>query len=427
MALGIDDPRDQWLPRADNAEWVYEWSNSSYSKAPKRERYRIIARRGPTFRMAWDGIKTSEFDPAVSGNFDFSHTDSGLVNLNYTSTPAPIDFPILCATPAQCGNSLAGALYPLIWGTRSPTLAEPLVKGTRWNSLGGAENDVASSNRYGGRARITVPAFPQGVLTARVDSDVTQAGALGDPFGSGSRQVYWVRGVGPVYMTFRHAGGELTQAKLVSTNQTPVPLPAETNLLPLNRGDTATFRWRNSKHMRRWSKQRFTVGVVVNNTARVDVKHVGRGPINVAGAYAFSTRLSGITHLSASTRAQTRVKFPKLKKGRRFMTPYDLMVFGFGPIVPVEPQKGETWGASRDSRDFKIFGVTGRTKVVGQRRIRTKVGRLNTTVVRSALTQRGARFGSGTRTMYFAAGKGLVRLVFKHRDGSTSTVERLKR
>ena len=35
-------------------------------------------------------------------------------------------------------------------------------------------------------------------------------------------------------------------------------------------------------------------------------------------------------------------------------------------------------------------------------------------------------FGSGTRTSYFQPGRGLVKLVFEHRDGSVSTVERLK-
>ena len=69
--------------------------------------------------------------------------------------------------------------------------------------------------------------------------------------------------------------------------------------------------------------------------------------------------------------------------------------------------------------------MTGVSKVVGTRtRVRTRAGRFRTTVVRSKLTQRGHRFGSGTRTSYFAAGKGLVKLTFRHRDGSVSTVER---
>jgi hypothetical protein len=45
-------------------------------------------------------------------------------------------------------------------------------------------------------------------------------------------------------------------------------------------------------------------------------------------------------------------------------------------------------------------------------------------VVRSNLRQRGFPFGSGTRTSWFAPGEGLVKLVFRHRDGSVSTVQR---
>ena len=62
-----------------------------------------------------------------------------------------------------------------------------MLQGTRWNSLGGAANDVASANRYVGHAKVKVPAFPAGVDAARVDSEVTQAGAIGDPFGTLAR------------------------------------------------------------------------------------------------------------------------------------------------------------------------------------------------------------------------------------------------
>jgi hypothetical protein len=46
--------------------------------------------------------------------------------------------------------------------------------------------------------------------------------------------------------------------------------------------------------------------------------------------------------------------------------------------------------------------------------------------VRSTLAQQGFPFGSGVRTSYFAPGKGLVKLVFAHRDGSTSVVQLLR-
>jgi hypothetical protein len=431
-AAALDDPSEQWLPRSDGAEWVYEWSDSAYSSTPRRERYVIQGRRGTSFRLVWDELDPPPDQAPSVGAMDFQHTDAGLVNLNYQSTQPPPEFPVLCPSASQCGNSLSGALYMLIWGTRSPVLAEPLMNGTRWNSLGGSGNDVASANRYRGRSKVVVPAFPGGVLAAKVESDITQAGAIGDPYGSGVRTVHWVRGVGPVKIVFRHAGGELSQVQLVQTTLKPLPLPPADNLVPLNRGDKGTFRWRNSRHMRRWSQQRFEVSEVVNNTSRVDVEHVS-GPIRVEGSYIFATRLSGVTNLSALTRVATRADFPGLgprgqppDQRRRFFTPFDLMTFGFNPVVPAYGARGDSWRSSRGSRDWRVFGVTGRSKVVGARPVRTPAGRFRALVVESRLTQKGFRFGSGRRTMWFAPQRGLVKLVFRHGDGSVSTVERLR-
>jgi hypothetical protein len=424
----LEDPSDQWLPRSDGAEWTYAWSNNGYSPAARTERYWLQARVGATFRIRWQELGARPQDAPSAGTMDFQHTDAGLVNLNYQSTPPPQQFPILCAAASECGNSMAGPLYLLIWGTRSPTLAEPLLRGTRWGAQGGAGNDVASNNRYAGREKVTVPAFPGGIEAAKVQSQVTQAGAIGDPFGSGVRTVWWVRGVGPVRIEFRHASGELSRAELQRTSLAPQPLPSDVNLLPLNRGDRATFRWRNSRHMRKWSRQQFDVSQVVNNTAQVDVKHLS-GPIAVAGSYLFATRLSGVTLLSGATRAATRAKFPRLgprADRRHFFTPYDLMTFGFNPILPIGATRGTTWRSAREGRDWELFGVTGVSKVVGTRKLKTPAGTFRTTVVRSTLRQRGYRFGSGTRTSYFAAGKGLVKLTFRHRDGSVSTVERVR-
>src|SRR5439155_24996919 len=138
-------------------------------------------------------------------------------------------------------------------------LAEPLLAGTRWSSLGGADNDVSSDNRYVGRQTVKVPAFPQGVTASVIDSTITQAGALGDPYGSGVRTVYWVYGVGPVKIVFHHSGGETTTSELQSTSLTPLPPPSDANFLPLISGRSAAFRWRNSRHMKAGPVQRFTV------------------------------------------------------------------------------------------------------------------------------------------------------------------------
>ena len=428
----LSNTRDQWMPYSDGAQWTYQWSDSQYQPTPIQEKVAIQRRSGTAFRLRWDQIDPGPYEIPEQGTIDFRQSDAGLVNLTYQSSQPPPQFPVLCASAADCGNSVAGTMYMLIWGTRSPVLQEPLVKGSRWSSTGGASNDVASDNRYLGLEKISVPAFPDGVFAAKIESEITQAGAIGDPYGSGVRTVWWVRGVGPVKILFRHTGGEVGTSELVSTNLEQQFPPPDDAVMPLNRGDTMDFRWRNSRYMKAWSRQRLTVSQVVNNTARVDVKHLS-GPINVAGSYTFATRLSGITHLAGFTKAATRAKFPKLgprgasaDRRRHFFTPFDLMAYGFSPVLPAYPTIGDAWRSSRDSRDYRVFGVTGTSKITGMRTVRVPAGTFSAFVVQSQLTQPGFAFGSGRRTMYFAPGKGLVKLVFRHRDGSVSTVERLR-
>jgi hypothetical protein len=429
-AAGLDDPGAQWLPRSDGASWVYQWGNSAYSP-PRSERYTMTARTGTGFRIAWEEFLLRADETPANGFADFRHTDAGLINTNFQSSVPPPQFPVLCATAARCTNTLAGTLFQVLWGTRSPVLAEPLVQGTTWNSVGGNINDVTASNRYRGVVDVSVPAFPAPVKAAKIESVITQAGAIGDPFGSGLRTVWWVYGVGPVKVLFQHTSGEASYAQLQSTNLTPLPLPSDANLLPLPLGAETTFRWRNSKHMKRWSQQRLTVAAAANNTARVNVRDT-RGPIDVSGSYVFSNRLGGLTNITtALRRANTSSRLPRLgpaggPRGRaRFVTPLDFLSYGFNPVFPAYAATGMAWRSSRESADFAVYGVTGDSRVLRPRTVRVPAGRFrNTVVIRSTLRQAGHRFGSGTRTMYFAPGVGLVKITFRHADGSVSTVEK---
>ncbi|MCW2999092.1 MAG: hypothetical protein JWN65_2641 [Solirubrobacterales bacterium] len=432
-AQAATSPTDRWLPNSESATWTYGWSDSVYSSKTTLETYTVDQRTDNAVRLAWttDGLGNPEGTSPSSGTMDYLYTDTGIVNTNWSSTPPPPQFPVLCASIGQCGNSLAGAHYQLIWGSRTPVLQEPLVKGATWSSAGGQSNDVAAVSRYLGVERVVVPAFPLGVFAAKIQSDITQAGAIGDPYGSGLRTTWWVYGVGPVKITFRHPGGELTQTDLYATNLRAGTTPSDLARLPLQKGNVMRFRYTNSKHMKTPSVQEFTVADVVNNTARVDVKDVS-GPIRVAGSYVFSTRRTGITNLSAATSAATLVKFPKLgprslppARRRHFFTPLDLMSFGFNPVLPAFPVKGQKWTSSRAGPDRAFFGVTGTTTVVGDRKVKTPSGTYTALLLESKLTQKGFPFGSGVRRSWFAPGVGLVKLEFRHRDGSVSLVTRL--
>ena len=426
---------DDWLPHASDATWTYEWTDSVYNTTPTKEKVTVKEVAGPSFTLAWTTLEQGNdaAAPTSVGTVAFQETSAGLLNTDWASTPPPSAFPVLCAVVSGCNNSLSSTYYNIIWGTRAPVLAAPLLKGASWTSTGGAQGDVTSTSDYVGVEKVTVPAFPDGVLAAKVRSEVTQAGALGDPYGSGIRIVWWVYGVGPVKVMFEHAGGAapIATSVLVSTNQTAKAPPPDGRYFPLVKGAKLKYSWTNTKHLKKASVQEITTDEVANGSARFSVKHLS-GPIRVAGAYGFTMRGDGATNIWAITKSASLVKFPPLgprgvpkERRRRFTTPFDLMLYGFNPILPAYAVPGTAWGSKVPSRDFSVFGVTGTTKVLGLRSIRVGRKTYSALVVQSKLTQRGFKFGSGTRTSYFAADKGLVKLVFRHRDGSVSTVQLL--
>src|SRR5262245_18863610 len=97
-ALAADELADQWLPRSDGAEWLYEWTNSDYSPTPRRELYKIQSRAGTAIRFRWEEQGAGPYDTPSAGTMDFQETDAGLANLTYQSSQPPPQFPVLCVT-----------------------------------------------------------------------------------------------------------------------------------------------------------------------------------------------------------------------------------------------------------------------------------------------------------------------------------------
>jgi hypothetical protein len=425
---------DDWLPHPDNATWSYSWSDSVYSPTPTTENVTVKSESGATFVLAWTTGDPAK--PTSQGTVSFQDTDSGLDNTDWSSTPPPPNFPILCATANGCGNSLSSTYYDIIWGSRAPVLAEPLVQGQTWAGVGGAQGDVSATSTYLGQQQVTVPAFPQPVTAAVVKSKITQAGALGDPYGSGTRTTWWVYGVGPVKVEFDHAGGAnapVTTSVLQSTSLTPEAVPGDLDYFPLTQGLTQRYRWTNARYLKQPEVEQVAVQASLNGTARFTVTSVS-GPIRVRGSYGYTSRVSGVTNLWSAAQATTLAKLPPLgpkaakKKDRRhFFTPLDLMNFGFNPILPAYAKAGDTWSSSPTGTDFDDYGVVGKSTVLGVQTVTVPAGTFQALAVRTTLVQPGFKFGSGTRTCWFAPGKGLVKLVFKHADGSTSQVVLIKK
>lgn len=434
-AAGVVAPAahaDDFLPHPANAHWQYRWTDSTYNPGGTIENAVVASQQGSSFTLSWANppnqppTSTSASVTCSSGSdvgtITFQDTNAGLVNSTWNSCPPPPQMPILCAT-TSCANSLSSTFYDVIWGSRSPVLSEPLLRGTGWTATGGASNDVSSSSTYVGLQLVKVPAYPNGVEAAVVRSQIAQVGALGDPYGSGIRTTWWVRGVGPVRVVIDHDGnpGPVTEADLMSTNLTPKPVLPDQNYFPLKVGLAGRYKWTNSRHMRKPEVEKVTVSAVSGQSAKLTVKSVS-GQMRVAGQYGFTTRIDGVTNVWGASSAASLVKWPRLGHSRHFFTPLDLMTYGFNPLIPAYPAAGDSW-RSGNAVDARIYGVTGRTRVVGVRRVHVAAGTFSALELTSTLTQKGSRFGSGTRTVWLAPGHGLVKLTFRHRDGSVDQVQ----
>ena len=429
---------DQWLPHPSGATWTYSWRDSTYAQTPTAEKVTVKSRKGPSFVLAWTtaGLKNPSDAVTSSGTVSFQETDEGIVNTDWTSNPPPSTFPILCPSATSCGNSLASTYYNVIWGSRNPVIAEPLLKGIAWAGKGGSQNDVTSTSTYLGNEKITVPAFHGPVVAAKVRSQIAQAGAIGDPYGSGTRTTWWVYGVGPVKVEFDHAGGAgapVTTSVLQSTTLKPLPTPTNVDYFPFTLNRTMTYRWTNAKHWKTKAEiEKLKIDAVVNNTARFTIKSA-KGPLKAKGSYGFSKRVSGVANLWGNTASAALQALPPLgpanaRKSARnhFASPLDLMDFGLNPILTAYPATGQRWSSSATSSEFKTYGVTGTTRVLGVQKVSTPAGTFSALVVQTTLRQPGFPFGSGTRTCWFAAGRGLVKLEFRHADGSVSNVVLLR-
>jgi hypothetical protein len=428
-----------WLPHPADATWTYQWTDSVYNTTPTNEKVTVKETKGNAFQIAWTTVdqKNPDGAPTSLGVVYLADTQGGIVNIDpgWQSNAPPAGFPILCAALAQCGNSLASTWYMVIWGTRAPVLAEPMLRHTTWTTSGGAGNDVSSSSEYVGTETVKVPAFENPVTAAKIRTEVTQAGAIGDPYGSGVRTVWWVYGVGPVKVVFEHSGGSgapVTTSVLQTTNQVPKPPPPDEDYFPLATTLKGVYRWTNATYLKKPQVESFKVDQVSNGSARFSVKSVS-GPIKVQAAYGFTRRLDGVTNIWGISKSASLAKLPKLgplslpeAKRRHFFTPFDLMTYGFNPLLPAYPEAGAAWAAATSGRDFSIYGVTGNTTVVGVRPVEVPAGKFSALVIRTTLTQPGFPFGSGTRTSWFAPKRGLVKLEFRHADGSVSLVELLR-
>jgi hypothetical protein len=274
---------DDFLPHPSGATWTYHWTDDKYNPRGTTEAVSVDTKDPATcgWQLQWtgdilvplgsgSGSRSPVIDQPDNGTVCFQDQSNGLVNTNWSGSAPPINEPPLCASgPSQCPNSLGSVMYNVIWGSRAPTLSEPLLQGTTWNSTGGGDGSVTSTNQYIGLQRVVVPAYPHGVSAAVVRSQIALAGTPGDDYGSGVRTIWWVAGVGPVKLVFDHVDGSVTDVALTATNLVASPPRSDVNYFPLRSGMSGTYKWTNSKHLARPEIEKISIPAAASQSARI--------------------------------------------------------------------------------------------------------------------------------------------------------------
>ena len=142
------------------------------------------------------------------------------------------------------------------------------------------------------------------------------------------------------------------------------------------------------------------------------------GPIKVAGAYVFTLRADGLTNLAGTTSAASLAKLPAARaalaardEAAPLLHAFDLMDFGFNPVLPPIREAGASWAPTWRAATSRVRRH-GTARVLGLQTVKVPAGTFQALAVRTTLKQPGFPFGSGVRTSWFAPGKGLVKLVF---------------
>ena len=283
------------------------------------------------------------------------------------ATPPPAAFPILCAIARRSATTASRA--------RTTTSSGAARAGARRAAAEGHELDEhGRRRRTTSRARPTISASRRSPCRRsrrrssrrRCGREITQAGALGDPYGSGVRTVWWVYGVGPVKIVFQHAGGERADhdvgARRARTRRRKPP-PPDDALLPARQGREADVPL--DEH----EAHEEAVGAGVRRRTRSRtaprasrVKHVS-GPIRVAGRvrlHAACRRRHELLGDDASPRRspasrRSGRRAAEGRSGATSSTPFDLMLYGFNPIIPAYPTPGATW--SVEGAEPRLLGL----------------------------------------------------------------------
>ena len=96
------------------------------------------ATTGSSFMLAWttDGLATARRAAERRHHLVSGHELRPRQHRLAEHAASELRFRFCARRSGQCGNSLASAYYNVIWGSRAPVLAEPLLAGLSWSTTG---------------------------------------------------------------------------------------------------------------------------------------------------------------------------------------------------------------------------------------------------------------------------------------------------
>src|SRR5919204_1162584 len=108
LAFASPAAADNWYPHPLDATWTYQWTDSAYAKTPTNEKITVKENVGLSFMLEWttDGLDNPKEAITSKGTVTLHDTNAGLLASDWSSTPPPPYFPILCAQANGCPNAL---------------------------------------------------------------------------------------------------------------------------------------------------------------------------------------------------------------------------------------------------------------------------------------------------------------------------------
>ena len=253
----VQGKSEEYLPTTSGTTWTYRWKNDYYNEILIEN---VHLKSGNEFNafgnvVAELTVKTEDGENRSRGRFYIKKTQKYLMLLSSQLTlKSPIsDWLIESPIPYSAGMLLYNVSSGL---PEKGLLLFPLTVGKTWNQTNQWIWKTQENITLEGYESVKVSAgtFPHSLIHKTILSGANTAANAKEkeqkPFYntliSGTRYLWFAKGVGLVKMRYEHSNGMITEAELMEYH---VPRKSE-EYFPLNLGTSWTYKWQNDYHVK---------------------------------------------------------------------------------------------------------------------------------------------------------------------------------